>query len=110
MKIVIVSPGALTIPAINGGAVETLINLYIDCNESLFHNNIIVFSNYEKNNSEYKKYKYTKFEYINKKNNIFRIKRIVYGVINKIFKQKIGNAYINRVKNICDNKVDSLHP
>ena len=30
MKMIIISPGALTIPAINGGAVETLIDLYLD--------------------------------------------------------------------------------
>ena len=51
MKMIIISPGALTIPAINGGAVETLIDLYLDYNEINLHNEIIVFANYEKNNN-----------------------------------------------------------
>ena len=92
MKMIIISPGALTIPAINGGAVETLIDLYLDYNEINLHNEIIVFANYEKNNNVYKKYEYTKFEYINKNSKIFKIKRVIYGVLNKLSMKKLGNA------------------
>ena len=104
MKMIIISPGALTIPAINGGAVETLIDLYLDYNEINLHNEIIVFANYEKNNNVYKKYEYTKFEYINKNSKIFKIKRVIYGVLNKLSMKKLGNAYINAVKKICKKK------
>ena len=44
MKVLIVSGGHLPIPAVQGGAVENLIEMYLEENEKKYHNKIDVVS------------------------------------------------------------------
>ena len=65
MKVLIVSPGRLPVPACNGGAVETLIELLLDYNEEYMLNDIYVISIWNKEaEARAYKYKHTKFIYI----------------------------------------------
>ena len=65
MKILIVSPGRLPVPAVEGGAVETLIDLLIDYNEALGKHDIYVASVWsEKAETKSCKYKHTKYLYV----------------------------------------------
>lgn len=65
-KICIVSPDAFPVPAVKGGAVETIINNFIDVNEKYNELDIVCLSVYDKIAYEKsKKYKNTKFIYYN---------------------------------------------
>lgn len=67
ITICLVSSCELAIPAIQGGAIETLITLLIDQNEIEKKVNFVVVTNYVKEAEEvYKKYKYTRFICIEK--------------------------------------------
>ena len=44
MNILIISPGILPVPAVNGGAVENLIEIFLEENEKYNKNNITVYS------------------------------------------------------------------
>lgn len=97
MKVLIISPGCLPIPASKGGAVEKLIEAYINYNEI---NHIADFTLYTVSDStDYNKiYKYTKFKYINNNHIIYKISKILrYIINNKIPKIHIGNAFIAKV-------------
>lgn len=62
MKILMVTPGRLPVPAVKGGAVENLIELLLDYNERYQMAEITVVSVYEKEAAEYsEKYQNTKF-------------------------------------------------
>lgn len=57
----------LTVPAVHGGAIETLINILIDQNEIEKKVNFIVVTNYvEEAKKLSERYKYTKFIYLNR--------------------------------------------
>lgn len=65
MKILIVSPGRLPVPASRGGAVETLIDLLLEYNERYARHEIYVVSVWDRE-AEFmsRSYKHTKFLYI----------------------------------------------
>lgn len=97
MKILIVPTGILPIPAFNGGAVETLVEMLINYNEEKefididiinLHDNKydLVYDMYKKCN-----FLYVKFNFINK---LFRGFRYI---INKYLNIYIGNEFISRV-------------
>ena len=44
MKVLIVSGGHLPIPAVQGGAVENLIEMYLEENEKKYHNKNIIYN------------------------------------------------------------------
>ncbi len=65
MKIAIISPGYLPLPAVNGGAVERLIDFLIEYNEVYRKDSLFVYSVYDEEAERVSKsYKYTKFIYI----------------------------------------------
>lgn len=65
MKILMITPGRLPVPAVSGGAVETLIDLLLEYNENNVKNEICVVSIYD-NRAEEKGqgYQYTEFKYV----------------------------------------------
>lgn len=91
-KICFVLPEGLPVPAVKGGAIETLIEDIIIINEEKkeFLFTIICVNDIEAK-EEAKKYKYTKFINIGpfKCTRTYRIKSIICRAINKIFKVKI---------------------
>ena len=106
-NILIVSGGHLPIPAVMGGAVETLIESYISENEKKYHDNIDLLS--VKVPTKYqqlvKKYNYTKFIYINNQS-----KNSIYNIWCRLFKKinyYIGDYYINKgIKKIKNNNTE----
>lgn len=95
MRILIVSGGHLPIPAVQGGAVESLIEMYLKENEKRYHNDIDVVSTVLPVSEENKilEYKYSRFIFINNKS---KIKKVYYKFINKISNKYIGNYFINK--------------
>lgn len=105
MNILIITPGYLPIPAVKGGAVESLIDLIIEDNEYTNNHNIQLYSIYDKDAFKLSKYKNCQINYINSQNIGYKLSRIFRGIINKIPGVYIGNAYIARVKRMM-NKLD----
>ncbi|MBQ3475398.1 MAG: glycosyltransferase family 4 protein [Bacilli bacterium] len=91
MKVLIISPEYLPVPNIKGGAVETLLNQYLDYNEINQINDVTVYSIFDKNinNNELVKYKQTKFRYINYKKKKYLIRKFIFAFLRRIFKSKV---------------------
>lgn len=65
MKLLIITPGRLPIPAVQGGAVETLVDLLLNYNEVELKNEIYVVTTYDEKAEQIShKYQYTHFYYI----------------------------------------------
>ena len=98
MKVLVISPGVLPIPASKGGAVEKLIESYMRYNE--IHHKVDFTLYTVKQELDYDlKFKNTKFVYVDIENIIYKIDRgIRYIINNKLPKIHIGNAFIAKVK------------
>lgn len=96
-KICIITSMIYPVPAVKGGAVEGLVELLIRMNEKYNKMDITVISVYDENaEREGKKYKNTKFIYINRDgifNKIYSRKMFIY--LNKIFMKFKGNTIIS---------------
>lgn len=105
-KIAIISPGVLPVPATHGGAIETLMEFIAKENERIHHKDLTVFSVNGGQFIDTSKYKYTNFIFINEQSFLYKIKRIVRGILSKISKN-INKQYISEVKKIIKkNKMD----
>ncbi len=110
MKILIISPGYVPVTVAQGGAIEKLIESYLDYNED--HEDEIEVFSVQTSSTKYdnKKYNNTKFKIINKTTISFKIKRIFFGILNKIFKSYIPNAYIREVvKTVLKEKKENYY-
>ena len=104
-NIAIITNGTLPVPAISGGAAEILTQTFIDFNEQHHDFNITVFTigkSYLRD-STLLKYKSVNFLCIDEKNLIFRLKKILRFLINKIFPNAIPNQFLSSV---LKNKLD----
>ena len=105
-KIIIVNNGFLPLPAVKGGAVETLINLLIDENEKFADFHFEVYSIYDSKAVELsKKYMHSSFCYVKASGISFSIKFLMNKIGNAIYNRTIGyyHSYpLNRqiVKNV----------
>lgn len=97
-KILVIISGGLPIPSIKGGAVETLIDMYIDENEKNGKYDFEVYSTYCKaiENSN-KGYKHCKFSYIHTNNIWYQTKRYARAFLHKIIHLPVNFAFINEV-------------
>lgn len=105
MKIAIITPGFLPVPAIRGGAVETLITKIIEDNEINEKFDIDLFTIYDK---ELKKYNYKKTNLIVFKQNLFRkIKDFCINKLCKILKLfYISDYKAKKIINIMNDNLD----
>lgn len=105
-KILVVISGGLPIPSIKGGAVETLIDMYLDANEENPQYEFEVYSTYADGVEEKaKEYKHCKFNYVHAEKFGFKISRYTRAVLNKILHIPVKYAFINEVtKDIKKNK------
>ena len=99
MNILIISTGILPVPAVDGGAVENLIEIFLEENEKYNKNNIVVYSC--KNDKAEKKandnFKKTKFRFIKTYGIKYKILKNIRWIINKLPGVYIGNEYINEI-------------
>ena len=108
MKIAILTSGLLPIPAIKGGAIETLLDSFIEQNEKMKRVKVDVYSIPTKHERK----KYTKYQYINNgvwsffikifnkilgtniPTNFFYQKKMIKKVLWKQYPEKINNIII----------------
>ena len=100
-KLAFISAGYLPVPAVNGGAVETLIDMLLLSEELKKMYDIDVYSVYSSKAIEVAKCNgKVNYFYIKKSNKLFRTIRYIY---NKYMPNYIGNDYIHKiVKNYHD--------
>lgn len=110
MKIGMISPAMLPIPAVKGGAVESLMQVLIDENEKNGLNEFIIYSNYDKEAiKKSEKYKYTKFIYTKRTGLKYIICRLMCKIKRIFIKDFNQNAYTYLVmKDIETKKIDKL--
>lgn len=87
MKIALIIPGTLPVPAVHGGAVETLIEYLIDYNEQYLNHEITIFGidDRELSHFDFSQYKQTRFYLLNQQSYSTKIKRKLYQLFNKNF-------------------------
>lgn len=90
MNIAIITTGILPVPAIKGGAVETLIDILINYNEDHREHFITIFGTYDKEfeKMDFSKYKRTEFVLTNNNSFVTKVKR-------KIFQYTHNSFYYN---------------
>lgn len=90
-KIVVVNNGYLPLPAVKGGAVETLINLLIDENERFGKFRFEVYSIYDSEAEEQsKRYKYASFCFVKTSGIAFSIKYVLNKIANAVYNRTFG--------------------
>lgn len=103
-KIALITVGMNPVPAIKGGAVENLIQYFLDANELIHKYDIVVYSVYDLDASKIAcKYKYTTFYFIKTNSFLFKIKRVFRAVFNHCF-YYTGNEYLVTIQNLMDKK------
>jgi glycosyltransferase involved in cell wall biosynthesis len=95
-KIIIVTNGTLPIPSVKGGAVETLLNNFIDMNEKTNDFSLTIFSLYDKEAKRLSaKYKNVAFIYIHNESFTYKIERMFRYLLNKF--TFVPNQFLSKV-------------
>ena len=101
IKICLITPNLLPVPAVKGGAIESLITNIIEEQEKEKKLDITIVSIYnEEAKIKSEKYKETKFIYV-KKNVNYMITSIIFKLINKVFKKNLNtynHVVLNKIK------------
>lgn len=104
MKLLIVTPGKLPVPATRGGAVENLIQMLIDSDDFISNYDVEVIG-VKDETSDFlkKKYKNVSFLDIMCDDPLYKLLRAIRYIVNRFPKVYIGNEYICRVKKCLKN-------
>lgn len=106
------SPGILPIPAVKGGAIETLINILIDENEIEKKVKFIIISNYDPEAVQLsEKYQFSRFIFIKDNRIISKMYSLMYRGLRKIFKFELpfSNLYYYKgFKKAMKENIDSV--
>jgi glycosyltransferase involved in cell wall biosynthesis len=87
MKIAVITPGILPVPAVRGGAVETLTEYLLEYNEKSAEHDIVLFGAYDKelDNFDFSVYKRTRFDLMRQTSLIMRAKRKIFNILKRDF-------------------------
>lgn len=97
-KIALISPGILPVPAIKGGAIETLIDILVEQNEKYNQIDLVIYSIYDKQAyNKSKDYKYTSFVFIKRNLLISIFESIASRIARIILKKNFTSTFIRRV-------------
>ena len=97
-KIMVIISGGLPLPSVKGGAVETLIDMFLDKNEKTKKYDFETYSKYDGlAEKTAKKYKYCTFNYINTNTFTYKIERIIRSVLHKGLKLPVDFVFVHKV-------------
>ena len=97
-KITIVTNGTLPVPPVNGGAVENLLQNFVDLNEEYKNFEIILFSISNKKAYKLSKYyKSARFIFINNNSIAYKFEKFCRYLLNRLSGNKFKNQFINKV-------------
>ncbi|WP_313636681.1 glycosyltransferase family 4 protein [Paenibacillus sp.] len=103
MNIAFITPGILPLPPVDGGAVENLIQMFIDENEVTGEHNITVYSiESDKAKLAANKYNYCEYKYTDLSGIVNRTTIAYRYIINRFLPIYIGNGYISKVKRMLE--------
>lgn len=108
--IAIICPSKYPVPATSGGAIETLIEIFLDENEIYKECDFLVYSYFDGNaKEESREYKNTKFKYI-KVNSIFeKVDNFFVRIIRKLFRMNINPYFLRKViKDIKEKNIQKV--
>lgn len=110
MKIAIIGPSGLPVPAVKGGAIETLIDVIINENEKKSKLDIDIYTIYDKEAIEAsKKYKNTNFIFLSKNIKLVKFKNKFISLLRKVFKLDIPYSYAKELSRyLKDSKYDKV--
>lgn len=108
MNILVITPGYSVVPAINGGAVENLVDIITTENEKYKKAKFKIIAVSDGKNIKNINNKNLEYIHINNKSFVFKIKRIFCFLINKIPNIYIGNSYIREVEKILKNNKENF--
>ncbi len=98
MKLLIINYIALPLPPVKGGAVEYLVDAFLQHNETTHHHDITVYSIYDHQaEQQAQNYKHTTFKYIHLDTLWDKLDRAARHLINRLPNIYIGNAYIAKL-------------
>lgn len=101
MNIAIITPGVnnLPVPAVSGGAVETLITSFIRQNELVGNHFITVYASWSMEaESSSRLFKKAKFIFVRTDTAFYKISKFIRYIIRRIFKIHIPNAFVANIK------------
>ncbi len=97
-KIMVIISGGLPLPSVKGGAVETLIDMFLDENENTKKYDFETYSKYDELAIKVaRKYNYCKFNYIKTNTFCYKIERIVRSFLHKKLKLPVDFVFVSRV-------------
>lgn len=97
-NIVIVTNGTLPVPPVNGGAVENLLQNFVDLNEKYKNFEIILFSISNKRAYKIsKQYKSVRFIFIDNNSIAYKLEKFCRYFLNRLSGNKFKNQFINKV-------------
>lgn len=109
MKIAIICSQGLPVPAVRGGAIETLVEIICKKNEKHNKVDIDVYSIYDDRAiEESKNYKKSNFIYLCKNKNYMILRNKVISLFRKVFKLKVNYTYVNEIVKRIDNTYDKV--
>lgn len=94
MKVLVITPGFLPVPAVEGGAIEVLVDDY-----AKYHHHSIDLVIYTPSSSKItenmcNQYPHTTFRFINKNKQSYKVNRLMRGIWNHMFPNRCANAYL----------------
>ncbi len=97
MKVVFILPGRLPVPAVRGGAIESLLNNLLEFNEEKKSFEAAVFSEYDKDAQHAsREYSHTHFIYINR-GGFYKIINIFFKLARKMWPRKLSYLDIHKI-------------
>ena len=97
-KIIIVTNGTLPLPSVKGGAVESLLQTFIDFNEDFNDFQLVIFTIFDKKAYVLsKKYKNTQFVFIKSESIFYKLERGIRFIVNKFRSGALKNQFIHEV-------------
>lgn len=109
-KLAIICPANYPVPSVKGGAIETLIDVFVEQNEIYGIYDVVLYSYFDELAfKESKKYNNTKFVYIKERKYINKIYNFFRKVIRKVFKIEIDSIFLkNVIKDIEKNNIKEV--
>ena len=97
-SIIIITNGTLPVPVVKGGAVENLVQTFLDVNEATSEFKLFVFTvAHTKAKELAKSYKNTKFIFIESETILYKIGRAIRFIINRLMSHTVSNQFIYEV-------------
>ena len=112
MKIAILTSGILPVPAVQGGAVETLIDYYLEYNDKHHLHDITIFSVYNPKVTEHKALKSTvnHYQFIDTTSSVAKLRKKLHSLIHRhTYYHYSMDYYLKRVlSKICSDNYDCI--